>query len=409
MAKFSIVCKDGQGQTVREVRFSTSREALLTELRTGGLIPISLQTMEGRQEKAGTRETTRTPLFGGKVKLNEVAVGFRMLATLLGGGLPIIDALVDVAEQSGNARLREILIAAATDVRKGSSLSEALARFPRAFSPMVQALVQAGEESGNLTQVLGDLAEYLEAQVELRRQIKAGTRYPIFIVCFFVLALSVILLYILPKFKEIFDKFDAELPMLTKLVMSVSAGIVHNLIYVLPAIGLVAVGVSLWKRTEGGRRTLDAFWLKVPVIGKLVHQIAIGRFARVLSLLMESGIPVVEALKLSARVPGNVIIGEQVDEVRQSIVRGASLSEEFAARPCFPRMLVRMTSAGEASGRLGDMLNRVADHYVRESAASIEGLMSMLEPALLVLLGIVVGFVVIAIYFPIFNLAKVVA
>ena len=405
--KFNTTYKDAEGKTVEEARFAASRENLLAELRAAGLVPIAVRADEGAQAGVQRAATGGRGLrLGGRVKLNEVAVSFRTLATMLSGGLPIIDSLIDVADQSDNARFKQVMRATAADVQKGSTLSDAMAKHPNAFSPLACAMVQAGEESGNLTRVLGDLADYLEGQVELRRKIKAGTRYPLFILGVFFIAILIIFGWILPQFQEVFASFKAKLPPLTLTLMAISSGFADNILYVLAGVVALIVAFVMWVRTEGGRRAFDAFMLRVPVFGRLVHQIIIARLSRTLSLLIESGIPMVEALRLCGRVIGNTIITEELHEVQENIVRGSSLSQELGARPHFPRMLVRMTAAGEASGRLGDMLDRVAVHYNRESSSSIDGLLAMLEPALLIGLGVVVAIVVMGVYFPIFNLAK---
>lgn len=406
MPRFAVVFKDGSGQTASAVRFGSSREALLAELRHGGLVPISIEPADGEQEKRGQQRAPARRIWLGRVKLSEVAIGFRTLATMLGGGLPIIDCLTDIADQSSSVRFKEILLSVATEVRRGSMLSTALAARPDVFSPLVCSLVQAGEESGNLTEVLSQLSDHLETQLELRRKVKVSMAYPMFIVAFFIVAVSVVLLFVLPKFREIFERVGAELPALTRIIMSVSSAFADYIVYIVMAVAAAGIALHLWRKTASGRKAFDVFLLHAPVVGKLVSQIVIARLARTLALLMESGIPVVEALKLVAPVTGNSVIGQQVEQVRQNIVRGSSLSSELASRPCFPRLLVRMAAAGEASGRLSDMLNRVATHYTRESTARMDTLMALLEPALLVFVGALVGLVVIAIYFPIFNLAR---
>ncbi len=408
MPKFSIVARTGAGETIRESRYGTTREALVGQLRRDGLVPIAVESADaGTEPGAPPRPAARRFIFGG-VGLREVTVAFRTLATMLGGGLPIIDSLVDVAEQSENARFRSVLLAAATDVRQGAMLSDALAAYPAVFSPLTLALIKAGEESGNLAEILSNLSDYLEAQLDLRRRIRVSTMYPAFIMGFFCVAVSVIFFFILPRFREIFERAGAELPLLTRIVMTVSSAFAENIGYVL--LVLVAGGVAFWfwRKTASGRSTIHAVLLHLPVIGRVTREMIMARLARTLGMLIDGGIPMVEALSLSAAAAGNVCVEQQMVQVRQNVVRGASLSEELSSRPHFPRLLVRMVAAGEASGRLGEMLNRAAEHFSREFSARVDMLMAMLEPALLVAIGILVGFVVIAIYFPIFSLARTV-
>ncbi len=407
MPQFSVVCKSEDGETVRDVRFSPSRDGLLVELRRAGFVPISVDELAtGPSERAKEAGPSGPTLFGG-VKLKELALGFRVLATMLGGGLPIIDCLLDVAEQSDNQRFRETLLAIAAEVRDGSSLSEAVMNYPNVFNPMTCAMIKAGEESGTLTQILERLASDMEAQLEIRRKIKSGTRYPMFIFGFFVVAVTFIFGFLLPKFKDIFDQFGAELPMITRVTMAISDKFAGGLVYIAPTLLAVGILTFVWvKKTASGKLAFDTSILRVPLVGSLVHQIVVSRLARSLSMLITSGVSIVDALRLTERTVGNVVVAASLGEVRRNIIQGSALSQEFESHPIFPGLLVRMTAAGEASGKLSDMLRRVADYYERESAASIDGLLSLLEPTLIVLLGIVVGFVVIAVYFPIFGLAK---
>ncbi len=408
MAKFRVVCKTPDGETRREEKFAPSREDLLAQLKAAGLIPISIQQVgDGRPQTTRQKPEAAGRRFR-RLKVDRLALGFRTLATMLGGGLPIIDCLVDVAEQSDDARFRDVFLSVARQVKRGTSLSKALADHHPVFSPMICSMVKAGEESGTLTRVLENLADHLEAQVELRRQVKAGTRYPLFILCFFIAVVSIVFLVIIPKFRTIFADVGMELPALTKAVMGVSAAIANNLLLIVPAVAAVVAGLYFWKRTESGQRAFDLFFLRIPVIGTVVHQVIMARLAASLALLIDSGMSIVDAIRLSSDAAGNTIVAEQLTDVRRNIVRGSSLSRELREHWIFPRLLVSMTAAGEESGRMGEMIGRVADHYQRESATSIEGLLALLEPAILVFLGITVGVVVLAIYLPIFKLAQTV-
>ena len=408
MARFDVVFRGPSGETVTESRHGASREALLHSLRAAGMVPISVQ----RSAMAGPTRLRAASLaerfLAGRVKLPELAVAFRTLATMLGGGLPVIECLVDVAEQAGQRRFRQVMLEVAAEVRRGTALSAAMGRHSATFSPLACALIRAGEESGNLRQVCEDLAQYLEGQVDLQRKIRTGTRYPMLISVFFCFALSVVFFYVLPRFAAIFDSFDAELPMLTQILMAVSSGVARNLIYVVPALAALILGLRTWLRSTTGARVRNAVVLRIPFIGRIVRELAIARLTRALGLLIESGIPVVEALALASTVPSDPTLRAHTRRLREQVVMGASMADELAKSTVFPRLMVRMTAAGEASGRLGDMLKRTSEHFSREASAHIEVAMSMLEPALLAVLGIVIGITVVAVYLPIFNLAKAV-
>ncbi|MFW6457082.1 MAG: type II secretion system F family protein [Planctomycetota bacterium] len=409
MPEFQVVCKDRDGNTIEETRTGASRDRVMGKLRDEGYVPISIKRT-GQTRDADDDEVEDSGLFSltlrRKVKLDQLAVAFRTLATMLGGGLPIISTLEEVGLQADNPYFRSVLLSMAHEVREGSTLSESMAQRPDVFPPIARSMVHAGEESGNLARLLNDLSDYLEAQQELRRKVRAGTRYPLFVAGFFMVALSVIVIFVIPKFQEIYSQFNVDLPLLTRIVTGVSTTIGESLIFIIPALILLAILFHLWKKTEQGRRLIDYAKLKIPLIGNLAHQLIIARFSRSLSLLLDSGIPVVQALALSSEIADNVPVRDEIEDVREKIVRGSSLSKELDKHRYFPRMLTKMTAAGEASGQLGTMLERVADHFDREATSQIEGLLSLLEPVILVLLGVTVGIVVVAVYLPIFNLAR---
>lgn len=391
---------------MRERLEGKSRAELLAELRDKGLLPISIEQLGA--ERAGARREKvhkSAGFFSKRVKLAETAVVFRMLATMLGGGLPIVDSLDDVGMQAENPTLRAALLAIASDIREGASLSAAMEKHPKIFSTLMTAMVHEGEESGRMSGILTDLADYLDTQVELRRKIKAGTRYPLFILCFFLLAVIALFAFILPRFEDIFADLGADMPFMTQLVMRFSRLLAANIHFILVALLALVAGMAALKRTQSGRRFLDRLILRLPVIGPMAHKIVVARLSRTLGLLIGSGIPVVESLGLSGRISGNWVFQHNVEEIRDNIVRGSTLSEEMKGRRYFPQMLIRMTAAGEATGSLADMLERVARHFTREAAVSIDAALSLMEPLLLGLLGGVVGVVVLAVYLPIFQLA----
>jgi len=409
MPVFEVKCKTASGETVSDRKNSESRNKLATDLRAQGLTPVSISKVEeGSQESEGDEAEGgwSIPFLGPSVKLDEVALAFRTLATMLGGGLPIMQCLREVAAQSDNDYLADAFRSVAQQVSEGTNLAEALEKYPAAFSDLTCSMVRAGQESGTLEKVLSQLAEYYESRLEMKRKIKAGTRYPMFIILFFAGALSVIFFYIIPKFKSIFSRVGADLPFVTRVLMNISTTVASNIVYVVPTVLGIAIGFYIWKQSEHGIHTIDRLKLKMPVLGEVVHQIAIGRLSSSLALLIQSGMPILEALELSETAAGNRIIQEDLQETKQKLLEGEQLSDQLAKREVFPRLLVSMTAAGESSGQLGDMLERVAEHYERESAASIEGLLSLIEPAILVAMGVVVGIVVYAIYIPIFQMAQ---
>ncbi len=407
MARFFVKYKDADGSTKTERMEGGSRSEIISQIRGKGAIPISLEELSSgnKKKKKKKDENKDGGFFQKKVKLDELAVVFRMLSTMLGGGLPIVDSLADVGAQAENPRLKEILSNIAAEIREGASLSESMSKYPKVFSKLIIAMVHAGEESGHMAKILTDLADYLDTQVELRRKIKAGTSYPLFILGFFILAVGGLFIFILPRFETIFADLDADMPVITELVMGFSRALGGNIHFILVGVIALTIGIISFKRTERGRQFFDTLILKVPVVGPMAQKIVVARLSRSLGLLIDSGIPVVESLNLTGEISGNWVFQHNIEDIRDNIVRGATLSDEMKGRPFFPQMLIRMTAAGESTGSLSEMLERVSQHFTREASTSIDSVLSLLEPLLLGLLGGVVAVVILAVYLPIFQLA----
>ncbi len=410
MPRYVVAYKNANSETVRERLDAPSRGELLSDLRAKGAIPISIKQADGgdaadKKKAKSERVRTKSAFFSKKIKLGELAVVFRTLSTMLSGGLPIIDSVSDVGAQAGNPRLREVLLSVSGAIREGASLSAAMEKHPGVFSNLMISMTRAGEESGHMGAVLNDLSDYLESQVELRRKIKAGTRYPLFILGFFTLAVGILFVFILPRFAVIFRNLDADLPALTALVMGLSSALASNIVFILFGLAALITGGVLFKRTETGKRFFDRLVLRLPVVGPMAQKIVIARLSRTLGLLIASGIPVVESLAMSGQISGNYVFERNIDQIKTNIIRGSTLSEEMKGRAYFPMMLIRMTAAGEATGSLADMLQRVSQHFTREASVSIDSMLALLEPLLLALLGVVVGVVILAVYLPIFQLA----
>lgn len=406
MARFSVICKNQDGETIRQTRVGASREEVLGELRNAGMVPVSVRVSgEVGPESEEKSQSRKIHLFS-RVKLEDLAYSFRAFATMLGGGLTMLDCLQEVGEDTDNRRLQEVFLDVRRQVQGGTELNKAMENYPRVFSPMIRAVVHAGQESGTLTEVLRSLAEYLERRVEIKRKIKSGTRYPMFIIGVFFAAMAVIFFYVLPKFKVIFEDFGANLPIFTRMVMGFTDAVIANIIWILPGVVLGVIGLIVFKRTDRGKSIWDRFVLAIPVLGHTLHLLDMTRVARSMGLLMDSGLSVVDALELSEEVADNTVVVEALAETRRHIVQGSSLAEELRYRKGIPRLMASMAAAGEQSGNVGDMLTRAGVHFQDEASNSVEALLSLLEPTLIVLMGVVVGIMVIAVYLPIFHLAE---
>jgi len=397
MSEFAYTAKATSGKTVTGVREAESEMSLVSTLRKENLVVIAI-------EPASASSKVRTKRKG-KVKVKHLAILCRQLSAMLEAGLPVLTSLEGIADQIDSVTLAAVLKEAGADIEAGSTLSQALSKHPRIFSVLFTAMIKAGEESGALPGVLGRLGDYLEARDALTTKIKSASAYPAFIAGFFVIAVAGIMLFLIPQFEKIFADFALDLPPLTKFLIATSRFIGNNLIW---EIVLIAVGGYLfwrWKGTLAGRHKIDEVMLKAPVLGKLILKASVARFSRTLGTLMQNGVPVVQALEIVGETSGNLIVKEAIDSVTAGVVNGSTISEKLAESPVFPKMVVSMVAAGEGSGSLPQMLDKISDFYTREVDAAIAGLTSMIEPALIVGLGGVVTVVVLAIYLPIFQMA----
>lgn len=397
MPEFAYTAKALNGQTVTGVRASESEMSLVSVLRKENLVVIAIAPAAASSK---VRTTHR-----GKVKIKHLAILCRQLSAMLEAGLPVLTSLEGISDQIDSPTLAAVLKEVAADIEAGSTLSQALGKHPRIFSVLFSAMVKAGEESGALPSVLGRLGDYLEARDALATKIKAASAYPAFIAGFFVIAVAGIMLFLIPQFEKIFADFALDLPPLTKFLIATSRFIGNNLIW---EIILLAIGGYLfwrWRGTLAGKRKIDEIMLRAPIIGKLVLKASVARFSRTLGTLMQNGVPVVPALEIVGETSGNLIVKEAIDNVTSGVVNGATISEKLAESSVFPKMVVSMVAAGEGSGSLPQMLDKISDFYTREVDAAIAGLTSMIEPALIVGLGGVVTVVVLAIYLPIFQMA----
>ncbi|HOM27681.1 MAG TPA: type II secretion system F family protein, partial [bacterium] len=364
-------------------------------------IPIEIKLVD----KNGISEMTIKPKKRGRVSLGEIAIFSRQLATMLDAGVPIIDAISDLKEQTINKYFAYALENIRKDIQTGSNFSSAISKYPNIFSPLYVALVKSGEESGNLVGVMTELSSYIEDQIILLRKLRQALSYPAVIFLFFIGVISFVFLFLIPKFQSIFSSFGAKLPGLTLIVFKISGLFLKFLPFILIFLVLFGIFLFFYRNTKSGRYWIDSVKLKFPLIGKLVIKISLSRFSRSLSTLLSGGVSINSALEIVAATSGNIIIEDIVKKIRKGVIEGKVLNEEMKKYKIFPPILVRMVRVGEETGRLEDMLNRVSKFFRDEVDATVNILTSIIEPILIIGLGIIVGIVVLAIYLPIFKLA----
>ena len=404
MARFKYVARTPAGERVSSTDEAPDAKAMAAMLRAKGMIPLSVQEAAGG--RLGAARASRRK--GGKPKLTDVAVFARQLATLLNAGISLSDALEDLATQMEKPGFAEVLSDIRNKVMGGTSLSSALREHPKVFATLFCAMVRAGEESGNLESIMGDLAAYLEREISTRRQIKSALMYPALVGVVFSGVVAFLFLWLLPRFKSMFDSLGGELPLVSQVALSFSSFVQSWIFVILPAAVGAVFALRSWVKTPRGREAMDKLKLRAPLFGGLVQKFVLVRFLETLATLQRSGVPILMSLELASDTAGSVPYEQELDRARREVAQGSFLSAELAKSALFPRMMVRMLAVGEETGKVDDLLKRTAVFYQEDLDARIQGLTRLIEPLLIVMMGGVVAFVVLAVYLPIFKIASTV-
>lgn len=396
---YSYRVRDKQGKIITG-KLEADNEVLVSQrLREMGYFVIAVE-----QEKVSLAKK-EIRIFQPKVKSKDITVFTRQFATMINAGLPLVKCLSILSEQTESPVLSEVVADVQHEVEMGRSLSEAMSKHGNIFKDLYTSMVKAGEIGGVLDDVLLRIATTLESEDEIRRRIKSALTYPVAMFAISILLLIIMLVFVVPAFERMFAQMGATLPFLTRIIMGISHFLVSwkgAILLILFIIG--GVFLRRWLKTPAGRRRLDGLKLKLPVFGSLFHKMALSRFSRTLGTLVSSGVPILQALEITSNTVGNVLVAEAVENVRAGVKEGDSIARPLGQSPLFPPMVTQMLAIGEETGALDTMLNKVSDFYDSEVSATVEALTSLLEPLLIVFLGIVVGTIVIALYMPIFSL-----
>jgi type IV pilus assembly protein PilC len=367
-------------------------------LRREQISPISIK--EKKAEKAGFS-------FKRNISQGEVAIFTRQFSVMLGAGLPLIQGLDAIAQQHPNLRFRSILEQVKNDVEAGTTLSAAMARHPKAFDSLYTNMIAAGETGGIMDTILQRLSVFIEKVVKLKRALRSALIYPSTILTIAIAVVAVILWKVVPVFRTLYEGFDVQLPLLTRIVIGLS-GIVENYIIFFAIFAVLGVfGFRSYYKTDKGRHLVDSILLKIPVMGDILRKIGVARFTRTLATLLTSGVPILEGLNITAKTSGNVILEDTIHDVRQRIEEGGTMAEPMRQSGFFPPMVTQMVSVGESTGEMDSMLTKVADYFEEEVDTVMANLLTILEPFLMVFLGVVCGGIVIAMYLPLFKLIQV--
>jgi type IV pilus assembly protein PilC len=397
----------GGGQVRAEITASDERAAA-RQLRSQGIV---VQNLAVKRAAAGGLDVAQLPLLRGLVggvRGKDLAVFSRQFATMISAGLPLVQCLQTLGVQMERPRFREIIAKVAADVEAGSTLSEALGRFPRVFDELYVNLVHVGETGGVLDSMLARLSTYLEKAQALRHRVQMAIVYPVLVISIAILVVAFLMVFVIPIFASFFAKAGVPLPLPTRVVIGVSNAVVRFWYLMILAVAGVIYGVRTWYRTESGRLTIDRLLLRAPIFGPLVRKIAIARFTRTLSALLGGGVPIIDALRITAKTAGNRVVENAVMDAREKVTAGQTLGERLKDSGVFPPMVVQMVIVGEQTGALDNMLAKVADYYEDEVDVAVAGLTSLLEPILIVILGVIIGGIVISIYLPIFKVVTLI-
>ena len=386
------------GREIRNVVEAATEQAAIAALLNRNLLVVSIQ------EKVSKKGKTK----GGKVRLEQLVMFTRQLATMVDAGITIVQSLQALAEQTTDKIMRDTVRDISVRVESGESLSEALGKHPRAFNKLYVSMVGAGEKGGLLAEILGRLAVYLENSERLRKKVKTALMYPATVTVVAICITIFLLVRVIPTFKDIYSSFNAKLPGPTLFMIDLSELVRHYLIFMLIGIGAVVWGWFYFIKTPVGRTFWDSRRIKLPIFGPIAHKICLARFTRTLSSLVRSGVPILEVLQIVSQTVGNVIMERAIKTAATDIERGEGISNALGKNPIFPSMIIRMMRAGEQTGNIDNMLERISNYLDEEIENTLSGLMSLVEPLLIVVLGIVIGGMVICMFLPIFNLANIV-
>jgi len=400
MATFAYSGRTRAGQNVTGERAADSMEAAIAALRRDQVMVTKINPVKEKAEAAGKTVIKRKK----KVSPKSLAVFTRQFSVMIDAGLPLVQCLEILGTQEEDKNFGAVILETRAEVEGGASLADAMKKNPKVFDPLYTNMIAAGEAGGILDTILKRLATYIEKAVKLKNQVQSAMVYPVAIVVIATVVVGVILWKVIPTFANLFAGLGAELPLPTRVVIALSNGLVRYMPFVLTGIAGFVFGLRTYYNTPNGRMAIDRLMLKAPVFGSMFRKIAVARFCRTLATLLASGVSILEALDITAKTAGNAVVEQALYATRKSIEGGETIAAPLKETTVFPPMVVQMISVGETTGALDTMLGKIADFYEEEVDVAVAGLLTLLEPIMIAVLGGVVGGIVIAMYMPIFSL-----
>jgi type IV pilus assembly protein PilC len=395
MPQFEWKGRNAQGQMQTGTLVADNKDLVVSQLRRQRIVPTVVK--EKGKEIA-------VPKFGGSVDSKTIAVFTRQFSVMIDAGLPLVQCLEILGSQQENKTFQRILLQVRQDVEAGSSVAEALRKHPKAFDNLYVNMVAAGEAGGILDTILQRLSLYIEKAVKLRGQVKSAMIYPVAVISIAGIVVTIILWKVIPTFAALFAGLGATLPLPTRVVIALSNFLGRYMVIIVPLIAATLYALKRYHETYNGARQIDGIVLKMPILGDVMRKIAVARFCRTLATLTASGVPILDGLEITAKTAGNTIIEDAIMATRKSVEEGKTISEPLRETDVFPSMVVQMIAVGEQTGALDTMLNKIADFYEDEVDAAVDGLMKLMEPVMISMLGGIIGGIVIAMYMPMFSL-----
>jgi len=394
MALFSYTGKTSQGKKVKDIVEASSKEEVLNQLRSNNItvIDISEANQQGR----------------GKIKGSDLAIFSRQFASLIASGITLVKSLDILADQVEKTSFKNIIRSIRRSIQAGNSLADSLSNYPNIFSSLFINMVRVGEVSGNLDVMLDRIATYLESYEELVRKIKSAMMYPVGIIIITFIILTILMTFVVPKFKDMFEGLGGDLPGPTLMLFRVSDFIKTNIWYIIGGIILLVIGLKFFVKSRRGSELVENLKRNLPVIGSLYRKMVLARFTKTLAILLRSGVPILNSLSIAGNTSGSQQLSVDMANIRVNVSKGKKIADVLKGNPLFPSMVTSMIGVGEESGDLPGMVEKIADIYDKEVDAAVSGLLSVIEPIIIVVLGVVIGGIVICLFLPIFKISQMV-
>lgn len=397
--------KTAQGKVLKGEVEAPNLDAVFTVLRNRRIRPVPARV---REKGTGLDTEIKIPGLGEKIKARDVSVMTRQFATMIDAGLPIVQCLDILSEQTECKALRNTVRTIKQDVEGGSTLADALRKHPKVFDDLYVNMVDAGEVGGVLNTILNRIAHFIEKANKLKKKVKGAMIYPCTIIAVAIIVVAILLIFVIPVFAELYGSMGQALPAPTQITINISNWFVANYYYLFFALVGVVVAIRLYYKTENGRMNIDRLLLRLPVVGDLLRKVAVARFAQNMSILLNSGVPILDGLAITAKTAGNKVVEKAIMDSRISISQGKTVAEPLKESKIFPPMVCQMVAIGEQTGGLDNMLQKVAEFYEEEVDDAVANLTALMEPMIMVVLGVILGGLVISMYLPIFQLGSLV-